>query len=300
MKSQWLFAVAMVLLADVSCCLAAPSYSEAGLTPYINRSDWHGLLAYTQAWTQAEPNNPIAWYDLGKTYGAGLQQPREAAAAFRHAVALRPQWPQAWAMVALNCNQSGQYEAAIAPAKQAIAQAPDQPKYWNLLAVAYSNLPKHNDEVLATLRGERAHMSQASADDWFYLGLAFDNAGSIMDHEPFREAISAYTQSLDRNSKNASAWNNRGAAEESLGNDTAALSDFRHASQLGLARATDNFNQLKHRLAAHAAAQAGGVSAPRCAPNLAYTPDGHHGMQVYCNTYGSRPPVNAVLGGPLN
>jgi tetratricopeptide (TPR) repeat protein len=303
MNYRWRIPVVVALFATVAMlCQAQESYSEAGLNQYINRSDWRGLLGYTQAWTRAEPNNPLAWYDLGKTYGAGLNQPREAADAFRRAVALRPQWPQAWAMLALNCDQSAQFEAAVVAAKQAIAQAADQPKYWNLLAVAYSNLPGHNDDVLTTLRGERQHMAQASADDWFYLGLAFDNAGSIMDHGPYGEAISAYGQSLNRNARNPMAWNNRGAAEQSLGNYAAALSDFQHASQMGLARGTENYNHLKQVLAsnANAGTQGNGGFAPRCAPNLSYTPDGRHGLQVYCNTYASHPPVGAILGGPLN
>jgi tetratricopeptide (TPR) repeat protein len=303
MKSRWRIPVLVALFATVaSAGQAQESYSEAGLNQYINRSDWRGLLGYTQAWTRAEPNNPVAWYDLGKTYGAGLNQPREAADALRRAVALRPQWPQAWGMLALNYNQSAQYEAAVAAAKQAIAQSADQPKYWNLLAGAYSNLPGHNEDVLATLREERQHMGQASADDWFYLGLAFDSAGSIMDHGPYGEAISAYTQSLNRNASNPMTWNNRGAAEQSLGNYAAALSDYQHASQLGLARGADNYNHLKQVLAsdANSGTPGNGGTAPRCAPNLSYTPDGHHGMQVYCNTYASSPPAGAVLGGSLH
>jgi hypothetical protein len=104
------------------------------------------------------------------------------------------------------------------------------------------------------------------------------------------------------NAKNPLTWNNRGAAEQSLGNYTAALNDYQRSSQLGLARGTDNYKQLKQIIAsnASAAAQGNGGSAPRCAPNLSYTPDGRHGMGVYCNTYAASPPAGAVLGGPLH
>jgi tetratricopeptide (TPR) repeat protein len=217
MKSRMqLPVVAALLTVAASAVHAQQSYSEAGEKPYIDRKDWRGLLAYTQAWTRAEPKDPVAWYGMGMTYIVGFNEPRDAAEAFRRAVELRPEWPQAWAH----------------------------------LATAYSNLPGRHDDVLRTLREERQHMSHANSDDWFFLGLNFDNNGSIMDHEPYREAISAYTESLKLNPNGAETWNNRGTAEGSLGNYTAALSDFQHASQLGLALGTKNYNGLKQALAA--------------------------------------------------
>jgi tetratricopeptide (TPR) repeat protein len=195
-------------------------YSEAAEKPYIDSKDWRGLLGYTQAWTRAEPNNPSAWYNLGMTYRVGFNQLEAAADAFRRALALNPEWPKAWAE----------------------------------LASAYSNIPGRHNDVLQTLRQERQHMSHASATDWFYLGLNFDNAGSFMDHGPYKEAVSAYTESLQMNASTPETWNNRGTAEASLGNYAAALSDFQHASQLGLALGAKNYNGLKQALADQAAA----------------------------------------------
>jgi len=230
MESQRQIPVLVVLLATVATVAQGQkSYSEAGEKPYIDRGDWRGLLAYTRAWTSAEPNNAVAWYGLGMTYRVGLHQPREAADAFRRAVALRPEWPQAWAE----------------------------------LAAAYSNVPGSREDAhaktLATLREERQHMSRASAEDWAKLGYNFEQNGSVMDHEPYREAISAYTQSLNINAQDPKIWNERGVVEaDDLGNYDAALSDFQHASQLGMALGTKNYNQLKQDLAARAAAAASG------------------------------------------
>jgi tetratricopeptide (TPR) repeat protein len=240
MKSPWQIPVLVALLATVAAVAQAQqSYSDAGQKPYIERKDWRGLLRYTQAWTRAEPNNPAAWYGLGMTYRIGFNRLGEAADAFRRALTLNPEWPQAWAE----------------------------------LSAAYSYMPGRpsdvNAKVLSTLRAERQHMSRASANDWFQLGLNFDNAGSIMDHEPYREAVGAYTQSLSINANNAETWNNRGSAEDSLGNYNAALSDFQRASQLGLALGTQNYNGLKQALAAQArAAQANAASSSRVVPGM--------------------------------
>jgi tetratricopeptide (TPR) repeat protein len=233
MKSQRQLVVVALLATVATAVQAQGSYSEAGEKPYIDRKDWRGLLGYTQAWTRAEPNNPVAWYGLAMTYRVGFNQPREAADAFRRALVLRPEWPQAWAG----------------------------------LSASYSYMPGRpsdvNAKVLATLREERQHMSRASANDWFQLGLNFDNAGSIFDHEPYREAISAYNQSLNMNASSAETWNNRGSAEASLGDYAAALSDYQHASQLGLALGAKNYNGLKQALAAQAEAAKANAASPR-------------------------------------
>jgi tetratricopeptide (TPR) repeat protein len=219
----------LVLLATVATVQAQGTYSEAGEKPYIERKDWRGLLDYNQAWTRAEPKNATAWYGLGMTYRVGFNQLSDAVNSFRHALALNPEWPEAWAQ----------------------------------LSSAYSNMPGHHDDVLQTLREERQHMNRAGSEDWFKLGLNFDNAGSFKDLEPYNEAISAYTQSLKMNPRKADTWNNRGAAEESLSQNAAALSDFQHASQLGLALGAKNYDGLQRILAADAAAAANRANAPR-------------------------------------
>jgi hypothetical protein len=225
------FLAGLTLVVAVATAVQAQGgYSEAGEKPYIDRKDWRGLLSYVQAWTHAEPGEPMGWYGLGMTYRVGFHQPTEAASAFRRVVELRPEWPKAWAQ----------------------------------LSAAYSDIPGHHNDVLQTLRAERQHMSRANGDDWFLLGLDFDNEGSFMDHEPYREAISAYNQSLSMNANKAETWNNRGSAEASLGNYTAALNDYQHASQLGLALGSKNYTGLKQALAAQAQANANvAASAPR-------------------------------------
>jgi hypothetical protein len=46
--------------------------------------DWPGLLAHCRRWTQAEPNNDLAWSSLGLAYGQ-LGRHREASEACREA-----------------------------------------------------------------------------------------------------------------------------------------------------------------------------------------------------------------------
>ncbi|MDP2046720.1 MAG: trypsin-like peptidase domain-containing protein, partial [Deltaproteobacteria bacterium] len=57
--------------------------------------DWPGLLAHCRRWTQAEPRNDFAWFDLGFAY-ANLGRHREAVEAYREALRLKPDDADAW------------------------------------------------------------------------------------------------------------------------------------------------------------------------------------------------------------
>ena len=210
--------VLLAFLAMAPLVHALGTFSEAGEKPYMDRKDWRGLLGYNEAWTRAEPNNPMAWYGLGMTYRVGFNQPGDAADSFRRALALNPEWPEAWAQ----------------------------------LSAAYSTMPGRHNDVLQALREEQQHMSHASSADWFRLGLNFNNNGSIMDHKPYSEAVSAYTRALTLNARDPAIWNNRGVSEHALGNDGAALNDYQQAAQLGSRLGGQNYTQLQRDLAAQA------------------------------------------------
>lgn len=223
-------------------------YSIAGANQYVARKDWPDLLAYTRAWTRANPNDAMAWYYLGQTFGIGFHQPANAAQAFRRAVALRDQWPEAWHALAVTCVQSGQYQQAITAARKAIALSPDQPTYWNALAAAYSWVQSFKEEFGVLQEEQDRHMGKASYFNWYVLGNDYSNLGA------YKEAITAYDQSIRMKSDFGDAWNNLGVAESALGNDAAALKDFQQAARLGDPLSSGNAEDIQKKAAAAKAA----------------------------------------------
>ena len=181
--------------------VARVSRNPKGANQYVAKKEWPDLLAYTKAWTRTNPNEPMAWYYLGQTYGIGLNQPAQAANAFQRAVALRHDWPEAWHALAFTSVQSRQYQQAITAAKQAIVLVPERPNYWNTLAAAYSEIPDH-EHVIQTFREEQQHMSRATSYDWYNLANGYANA--LL----FREASTACNQSLRMKSDYGETWNN--------------------------------------------------------------------------------------------
>jgi tetratricopeptide (TPR) repeat protein len=227
----------------LACLLLSPAaaiaqgYSIDRANAYVAAKNWNGLLAYTQAWTRANPGDPMAWYYMGQTYG-DLNQPGAAANAIQHAVSLNPQWPEAWHALAFTLVQSGQYPQAVSAARRAIALTSDRPNYWNTLAVAYSDMQDWSHELQA-LSEEQGHMTQATSFDWYNLANGFS---SLKHHQ---EAIVAYAHSLQMNAMYPNAWNNLGVEEEALGQSAKALADYQRASRLGDSLGSNNYARLQ-------------------------------------------------------
>lgn len=135
------------------------------------RSDWPGLLAWGQAWAQADAKNPLAWFVQGRALGelgrftdaiAAYQQnlrlapgdvwarnnlgnayrdsgrPREAMRAYRAAVELDPDYIQAWHNLGLTFYLS-KGQAGVTQALQKLqATDPALAEVWRMLAAEYS------------------------------------------------------------------------------------------------------------------------------------------------------------------
>jgi tetratricopeptide (TPR) repeat protein len=253
-------------------------YSYVGANAYVGRKDWSGLMAYCTAWTRADPNDPMAWYYLGQTYGVGLNQPAQAANAFRRAVALKPQWPEAWHALAVTCNQTGQYQEEANAARHAIAQMPDRPNYWNDLAVAYSQMGDWKDMV-RTLEQEQQHMTRATSYDWYNLGNAYHSVVHA------KEAETCLLQSVKMNPQMGMAWNNLGVVEQGLGNYQAALADYRRAASLGDGFASGNYARLNRALTPPSARRGNG---PTPAQVITAVREGQYHNWLANNPGGSR------------
>lgn len=261
-RSLGIFAIALA----VPALAVAEDYSIAGANPYVAKKDWNGLLIYTRAWTQAKPNDPMAWYYMGQMYGAGLNQPNQALTAFRRAVALKQEWPEAWHAIAITAIQLKQYEEAVKAEHKALSQAPDRPNSWGTLAAAYSEMLQWK-ETLDTLHEEIHHMSKANSYDWYDLGNGLSNAGE------YQEAVAAYARSIQMKADFGDVWNNLGIAQAVLGHDDAALQDYKRAAQLGDPLSAKNLSDLQRKVDAGKAAlaqQAGmkghGQGVYHCAP----------------------------------
>jgi tetratricopeptide (TPR) repeat protein len=234
----------------------AGSYSVSGADGYVHKKDWNGLLGYSKAWTQAEPDNPSGWFYLGKTYAAVLNQPQDAVRPLQRAVALKPAWSEAWNVLGQTYLNLGRNKEAIEATRRAADQSPWDMGYWNRLAVVYSDVNKPGAAVKSLDDGERAAGPYATAYEWYVLGNGFKQL------RQYPKAIHAYKQCLGMNSRLAEGWNNLGVAEQQVGNVKGALSDYQRAASLGDEAGRSNYTDLKNAIEQEEQARQQGNTTP--------------------------------------
>lgn len=237
-------ALLLSLVGFMGPAVAAGTYGIPQANEFVRNQDWQGLLRYTQAWTRAEPNTPMAWYYLGSTLDRQFKQPAQAAPALEKAVALQRVWPQAWNALGFVYVELKRPDDSAKAFSNAAHQAPDNPRYWGNLAAALSFQNKLSATLDALENQRRALGSSTSFIEWYNLGNGFFAMG---DEE---NAKAAYRRAIQLNPQYADVWNNLGALEAGSGNTQAALNDYQRAAALGDPVGRNNYQRLQNAIAA--------------------------------------------------
>jgi TPR repeat protein len=150
----------LIAAATLSLLCASPvlaqEYSTAVADQYVKAGDWNRLLAYTQQWTRAEPQSPMAWFYLGNTILNGLNRPADSIAPLRQTTVLKPDWAEAWFFRGKAEMLAGHYADAGTSLETAIDLFPDNTNYYLTLVDLYergikANQPDAAAPVLAYL-----------------------------------------------------------------------------------------------------------------------------------------------------
>ncbi|MFZ0245462.1 tetratricopeptide repeat protein [Candidatus Binatus sp.] len=151
-----LVAMAGFILAVAGFLAGAPEAAAAdwlsGASQYGNNQDWHGLQSYGQRWTQAEPQNPLAWATLADAY-CRLSQPDQAAEAFKKAAALAPGDSRPWEAMSGCYVNAKQFEKAVYALQTAVKIAPNSGRVWLGFATQLQNLATQQQMAAHALVG---------------------------------------------------------------------------------------------------------------------------------------------------
>ncbi|MFH7325656.1 tetratricopeptide repeat protein [Desulfurivibrio sp. C05AmB] len=104
---------------------------------FEGRQEWTELLKHTFRWTRSLPNDYRAWFNMGLAQ-AELDMAEQAAASYRQALRLKPQYAAAWLNLGKVLSRLSQPEAAIDAFKQATELQPRSPEAWFALGAAYA------------------------------------------------------------------------------------------------------------------------------------------------------------------
>ena len=211
--SEW---IADARLNDSPFSESVPQISSGASLEFYDRGfelyeakDWNGLLVHAQKWTKAEPENSIAWNDLGIAYdNINPRRSDNAIAAFRKALRINPEYAKAWYNLGVTYYGLERYGDTIAAYRKALRINSEFVIAWDNLGVAYDDLGRYDDAIAAYREALRINPEHANA--WNNLGYAY---GNLDRHD---DAIAAYREALRINSEYASAWYNLGLAYASL------------------------------------------------------------------------------------
>ena len=141
----------------------------------------------------------------------------------RRAIALRPNFPEAWSSLGVVLARRGQLDDAIAAYRQAIALNPNLPEGYSNLGIAL-NIKGQLDEAVAAHR--RAISLRPGYAEARNLGFALKDKG-VLD-----EAIVAYRKAVDCRSDYAEAHSDLGNVLRESGQLEEAIVSYRRAIAL--------------------------------------------------------------------
>lgn len=159
-------------LAGGQAALAARSQAEwvRQAQTLEKHSDWPGLLAWGQAWVQADAKNPLAWFVQGRALGE-LGRNAEAIVAYRQNVRIAP--GDVWARNNLGnaYRDSGRPHEAMQAYRAAVEIDPDYIQAWHNLGLTFY-LTKGQAGVTQALQKLQA-TDPALADVWRALAVEY-------------------------------------------------------------------------------------------------------------------------------
>lgn len=169
MKLLPLFTLVMALLLFPLPASARQAWLEHAQKLEKN-GDWHGLLAWGQQWTQAETDNALAWFVLGRALGQLKQYP-EAIGAYRENLRLDPNDKYAHNNLGNAYRASRRYREAMDAYHEAVRSSPDYIPAWHNLGLAFYDLKGPAGVAQALQRLQATHPGLAEA--WRRLAVEY-------------------------------------------------------------------------------------------------------------------------------
>jgi tetratricopeptide (TPR) repeat protein len=198
------------LLVVAALSLIAPHGSAAddawtqGVARFKTSKDWNGMVAYTTRWTQAKPQEGMAWCLRGFAYGK-LRQWDPTKQSYDRCLSLIPHDERAWSLAASSYFDAWKFGSAIALLKDGAAKNPNSSWIWENLGFDYGDL------------ADAQTMQHSKVGD----------SDGLTPDQNLNLAKEALTKALSLGSKNhIDMWRQLGQWEVDLGQDWPAMNNF--------------------------------------------------------------------------
>ncbi len=201
-----------------------------GEAEWLNRSavlkaskDWEGLLDLSLKWVEGNPNDAIAWFNLGVAY-LELHRYDDAVDACQQALKIKPDYVSSWINLGYSYHELQRKEGAIDALQQALKIEPDLALAWYNLGIIYDELKQYEKAIEAYQQALKAKPENASA--WINLGNIY---GELQRYD---EAVDTYLQALKIEPDNDTAWRRLGTVYLQLERYVDAVTPFQEALRI--------------------------------------------------------------------
>lgn len=190
---------------------------------YAMSENYHKAIEYLEKSIKMNPNNDIAWNNLGHSYN-GLENNQKAKTCFERAIQIEPNDDLYWCNLGITYKALKNYPRAKECLKIAL-----QKNFNNISALGHISDTciqlKNYQEVVRYLE----HLIDLTPNNelaWHNLGFAYGELGN------YTKAIECYQRTLQINSKRDDTWNNLGYNYKQLGNYQKAKECYQKAIQI--------------------------------------------------------------------
>jgi Flp pilus assembly protein TadD len=196
------------------------------------QQNYQEMLTHCKRWTEAHPENPVAWNDLGAAYHS-LGMLANAVAAYQKALQLNPEFFTAWSNLGITWGRLRDHPKAIEALRQAIAINPEYVNAWYSLGNIYGATEKTDQAIEAHKQVLRINPEHVGA--WRGIGLGYGM------NRQYEKAISAYQQVVRLAPADADSWMMLGVNYALTKQRDKVIEVYKHLKTLDASRAEQFF-----------------------------------------------------------
>lgn len=204
------FAMPVEWIAQIKPMASTQTASAPATTPKPNQSkantnwadqaaklekekNWNGLLAYSNRWKSAEPNDELAWYAAGLAL-QGLQKHQLAITEFVQAIKINQEIADFWQSIGFSLARENQLTDALDAYTMASELEPENDVAFFWIGLIQSDLGEPNKAVQAFQTA--VSLAPKDPENWLELGSAY------LELKQFSKADDALQQAYRIDSKN--------------------------------------------------------------------------------------------------
>lgn len=188
---------------------------------YFSQGDLaRAKVSYTEA-IRLDPKAPLPHVDLADLYATAERNPRAAAAEYRKALAIRPDFHSARIGLGLALLAAGDADGALVELQRVAQDSPKDPTAWHLIGRIHASQKRYGDAAAA--------LSQALRIQPDFLPALLDRADVYAQSGEERKAAADYEQVLERRPDDAVSRVKLGMVYQRLGQTDRAEAAYRAA-----------------------------------------------------------------------